>query len=372
MKVCFVIPRAYYLFNPDAKEQKDKIGGAQTQTYRLSVLLAKDSRYDVHFVLADFGQEEFEIRKKVKLHKSFAFSDGPAKKASQFFKKLRQIKADIYIFRSADTGVAFALFFVKYILRKKVLYMIAADAETSKSRQRKISGAKTEFAMRKAYHTANALTAQTGQQSAEFFADRGRKPDLILKNIYPEIQIPDLQRDNKNTVLWVGRLAPVKNPEIFINLALENPNIEFVMIAPTVRDFREFGRKTRKSAESVKNIRFHNFVQAHKIREYYNHARIYVMTSEFEGFSNTMAEAMQSECAVLSYKVNPDNILHRHQAGLCASGDLQVFRKNFAHLLSSDNLCEKFGKNAAEYIKKYHSETEILSHFKNLLDKIAR
>jgi hypothetical protein len=72
-KVCFVIPRAYYLFNPHAKNAEDKAGGAQKQTFLLSTELAKDPDFDVHFALADFGQADFEIIKQVKLHKSFSF-----------------------------------------------------------------------------------------------------------------------------------------------------------------------------------------------------------------------------------------------------------------------------------------------------------
>ena len=74
-KVCFVIPRAYYLFNKNSTNEQDKVGGAQKQAYLISTELAKNSKFDVNFCVADFGQKNKEYYNNITVWKSFNFTD---------------------------------------------------------------------------------------------------------------------------------------------------------------------------------------------------------------------------------------------------------------------------------------------------------
>ncbi|MCF6366605.1 MAG: glycosyltransferase [Bacteroidales bacterium] len=366
-KICFVIPRAYYLFNPEAAGIKDKIGGAQKQTYILSTKLTEDKNFDVHFLVADFGQPEYEEIKNVKLHKSFNFSNNIFKRTKNLLKKLKKINAEIYIFRSADIGVAFAVFYVKIFLKKKTLYMIAADAETTKERQKYHNGLLTAFAMKKVYKKADIITAQTQQQSNTFEKDRKRKPNAVIKNIYSVENNTQIKQTEKKTILWVGRLTKIKNPEIFLDLAKKFPNEQFVMVAPGVIDHIDYGNKIQKEAKQIKNLEHINFVSPTEISKYYQKAKIYVLTSDLEGFSNTMAEAMINECPILSYNVNPDEILNKYKSGFCAGKNLEMFYSYFEKLNANSDLRKQYGKNGAEYIKINHQKNIIIEEFKMLL-----
>ena len=90
-KVCFVIPRSYYLFNPNAENAKNKVGGAQKQAYLLSTELAKNINFDVHFILADFAQPDFERIENVSLWKSFNFNDNILKRTRKLIKTLKKV-----------------------------------------------------------------------------------------------------------------------------------------------------------------------------------------------------------------------------------------------------------------------------------------
>lgn len=366
MKICFVIPRAYYLFNPDISGAEDKVGGAQKQTYILSTSLAEDTNFEVHFCVADFGQDDIEERNNVKLWKIFNFSDNILKRTRQLIKTFRKINADIYIFRSADVGVAFAVFYIKLFLKKRVLYMLAADAETTKEKQKKYSGSVTALAMQKVYQKADIITAQTQQQSDIFEKDRKRKPDAIIKNIYTSEVKEPVNHEEKNIILWVGRLNIIKNPHIFLNPAKKYPNEQFVMIAPVVRDHIDYGNKIHKEAKQIKNLKLIDFVSPIEINEYYKKAKIYVLTSELEGFSNTMAEAMTAECPVLSYNVNPDDILNKYKCGFCADKNINKFYNYFEKLNNDFELRKQFGQNGANYIKENHQKEQIIDNFKKL------
>jgi glycosyltransferase involved in cell wall biosynthesis len=365
-KICFVIPRAYYLFNPDIDGAEDKIGGAQLQSYLLSTETAKDSNFDVHFCVADFNQPEFEEIQKVKIRKSFSFNDNIFKRLLKLFKTLKNINADFYIFRSADAGVAVAVFYIKRVLRKKIIYMIAADAEISKKRQQKYHGKLTAAFMSYTYKKADILTAQTRQQFNAFEEHRKRKPDRIIKNIYPDSNKSEINRSEKKTILWVGRLTEIKNPERFLILAKNYPDYPFVMIAPIVREKINYGREIQEKAEKIKNLQLINYVKPELISDYYENAKVFVLTSDYEGFSNTSAEAMKAECAVLSYSVNPDKIIDTYKLGYCANGSFEKFTSDFETLITNNELCKTFGKNGVNYIKTEHQKGIILKEFKLL------
>ena len=57
IRVCFIAPKAYPLFNPAVK---GVLGGAEVDLYFLATELAKDKNFVVTFITADYGQEETE------------------------------------------------------------------------------------------------------------------------------------------------------------------------------------------------------------------------------------------------------------------------------------------------------------------------
>lgn len=369
-KVCFVQARAYYLFNPNTKNASNKVGGAQKQMYLLSLALAEDNNFNVHFLVADFGQKKRELVENVSIWKSFSFSQNIFVKLRKLLQTLKQIGADIYIFRSADIGVAFAIFFVKNILRKKVLYMLASDIELTFQTQKNHSGFISAKAMQWVYkNTDILLTAQTKTQKNILLKNRGRQANEIIKNIYTKNINSNRKLNKKNTILWVGRLTENKKPDLFIELAKKYPNEKFIMIAPIVRDFIKFGEKTQSKIKAVKNITLINYVKPNEIFSYYINAKIYVLTSEFEGFSNTMAEAMIAKCPILSFNVSPDKILEEYNCGLNANNRLEDFYLFFKNLNSNAELRTVLGENGANYIKENHQKNIITSKFKDLLNQ---
>ena len=245
--------------------------------------------------------------------------------------------------------------------------MLAGDVETAKKRQREYSSILTFFAMQYVYKKADIITAQTRQQSDIFRKDRKRKPDAVIKNVYSIENIAKINLSRKNTILWVGRLTKIKNPELFLNLAKKFPDEQFVMIAPVVKDYIDYGNQTQEKAKKIKNIKLVNYVKPTEIDEYYKNAKIYILTSDFEGFSNTMAEAMIAKCPILSYNVNPDDILNKDKCGFCADKDIKRLHADFEILINDSELRMQLGKNGLNYIKENHQKNKIIDEFKKLL-----
>ena len=60
IKVCFVCPKAYPLFNETVE---GVFGGSEVDLYYLGTELAKDGDFDVSFVVADYGQPPLRLWK---------------------------------------------------------------------------------------------------------------------------------------------------------------------------------------------------------------------------------------------------------------------------------------------------------------------
>ena len=71
IRICFIAPKAYSLFNPDVKEL---LGGAEVDLYFLATELAKDENFAVSFITADYGQEKTETIEGVRIIKSVDFN----------------------------------------------------------------------------------------------------------------------------------------------------------------------------------------------------------------------------------------------------------------------------------------------------------
>jgi glycosyltransferase involved in cell wall biosynthesis len=366
IKICFVVPRAYYLFNPNMEGLSSKVGGSQKQAYLLSAEIAKNANYDVHFCVADFDQPEFEIINNVKISKSFSFSENKITGLLRLFRILKRINADFYIFRAAETGVALSSIFIRILLRKKVFYMLAHNDETRFMTLYKMLGFFTALIMPFTYKFAHILTAQTQSQFNQFYKSYKRKPDAIIGNIVEAVH-EENQIQSRDIILWVGRLVEFKNPELFIELAMKFPDEKFVMIAPQVLESSDFAKRIKMQALKLVNLDFIQYVHPHEMKNYYHKAKIYIITSESEGFSNTLAEASAHGCAVLSYKINDDCIFDNHRIGICAGGNKTEFFDNFKYLIENNDIINQMGLNGKDYFLKHYNKEKIVEKLLLLL-----
>jgi len=363
IKVCFVIPKLYAYFNPDF--QGITYGGAERQGYYLIKKLAQKSDFQISACVADFGQETQEIYQNITVYKSFKFEQPKIIGLQKLYQTLKKINADIYVFRSADVGVAIGMFLVKWI-GKRIFYMVANDDESNAKGLAKCVGSSSALLMGKAYPIVDILTVQSNFQKEKFQEFRGITPNEIIRNIYKiAIPINKINYKEKKIILWVGRCHTWKQPEHFLELARQNPQETFKMIAPKSDDEAYF-HQIKTQVQAIPNLEYIDFVAPHKIKKYYQQCKIYVITSVSEGFANTMMEAMESCCAISSLNINPDNIIEKYQMGT-ATKDVDKFYQNFKRLVQNPEKTQEFGRNARKYLEENHQEDQIIEKFARLL-----
>ena len=87
VRVCFVSPKAYPLFN---RSVEGIFGGSEVDLYYLATELAKDDNFQVSFITGDYGQHEVETTENVKLIKSTDFDKNAAAGALRIGQALRR------------------------------------------------------------------------------------------------------------------------------------------------------------------------------------------------------------------------------------------------------------------------------------------
>lgn len=355
-KVCFVVPRAFDFFFPGKKQIA---GGAEKQCYLFAKELAKNNRFKIFFCLIDNGQDCRIQKDGIELLKIHKLSDNVFKSLKKIIKKLKNISADVYIFRAANVSILPLSVFIKVVLKKKVVYMMASDSEIFFKSLKNKNGFFTALFMKLTHKYVDILTVQNLQQEELMQKQRKQKKTVLLRNIIESSF--SKQGLNRKFTLWIGRLVPIKKAEIFIELAEKFPCEKFVMVAPITPEHISYGEKLVDKIQRITNIDYLNFVPYNEIGKFYIDAKIFVITSELEGFSNTMMEAMASKCAVLSLNVNPDNIFDKYNSGIFVRSNKDEFFKSFSSLSSNQKLVQEYSENAYSYLTKNHNKDEIVN-----------
>ncbi|WP_169753209.1 glycosyltransferase [Campylobacter mucosalis] len=107
---------------------------------------------------------------------------------------------------------------------------------------------------------------------------------------------PKFEPKKQNLVIFVGRLIPLKNCQMFVKIAshFSDDECEFIVAGDGVE---------RKNLEKMaKNVKFLGNVK--EIDKLYESAKVIISTSIFEGLGNTLIEAISYDCARISTKTS--------------------------------------------------------------------
>jgi len=365
MKVCFISPHVYPLFN---EEYKFNFGGAEVQLYLIAKELAKDTSYETHFITADFGQSKFEIKESVILHKSFPLELFVQKKAHYLnFKKIvktikfvfaiLKVNADIYIQRTAgaETGITA---FLCCLMKKKFIFMTGHDMDcnTEYIKNNGLRGLMFSFGIKR----ANLIITQSKHHKDMLFRFHGIK-STIINNVF---NIEEKYIDNKEYILWVGRIISWKQPELFLKITERFKNEKFVIVAPqscTNEEYQSFVTEL----DNIKNIKYIKYVPFSKIDKYFKKAKVLINTSLHEGFPNTFIQAFKNCTPILTLGVNPDGIIEKYKLGICSKTFEEMV--NNLNILLKNETYKNYAENCYSYAKDNNNIKSVIVDFKNII-----
>lgn len=359
IKICFIAPKAYPLFNHNVKEI---FGGAEMDLYLLATELAKDKDFAVSFITADYGQPDTETIADVRVIKSLDFKKNSLTCAIKVWRAMRFADAQIYFQEVASWGTFLVALFCK-LNKRMFIYRTASRRECDGTYLRRY------YFAGKAFRWSLRNAAQVIVQNETDRKELKHTAGICSKVIAGAHHLPVLSEAKRDIILWVGRSAKIKRPKLFIELAEKIPNESFKMICQRATGDRNYEELIER-AKKVRNLEFIKRVEFDEIENYFARAKFFVCTSKREGFPNTYIEACKNGTPILSLNVNPDNFLSRFNCGICADDDWDRFVQQLRTILESEKLKE-FGQNARRYAELKHDIKNITKIYKKLFLKVS-
>jgi glycosyltransferase involved in cell wall biosynthesis len=356
IKVCFVSPKAYPLFDTDAN---GVIGGAEVDLYLLATELAKDPDYNVSCITADYGQPKTQKIENVTIIKSLNFKQNQITGAMKIWKALKSANADIYKMKTPSPGVPLVAAFCK-LYKRHFTYRGASEREFNGVYLSKHPVLGRLFMQ--SIRSAGLLTVQNQSDAAQL-----RSLMSVEASVIPNgHRLLDLADTVKDTILWVGRSAPVKRPELFLELAKELPTEKFTMICQRATGDNNYSDLVAQ-AKQIPNFRFIEQVPFNEIDTYFRDAKILVNTSDSEGFPNVFIQACKVATPILTLNVNPDGFLDKYACGVCCGGDMKKMSEQLMAIISTpDGMA--MGKNGREYVEQTHDIATVIKRYKEIFE----
>jgi len=378
LKVCFVSPLGYGLYNPQSGLP---FGGAEVQFFLLASALANDSSYDVSVLTTVDHQPGIESQGRMRVYKRLGRRRMEQKSRQGILDRFRQltdyllafremrrqfinIDADIYLHAGAGVEVG-AYGLICRLLRRRFLFFIASSADLWEPYGKVEGPLKWLFPL--GIRLAHEVVCRSVEQQNRLRDQYGRT-GVLIRTGHPRPPTRDASRSH---VLWVGRGNPLKQPEIFLELAARMPQHRFLMVVAHEDAHRDLLQRVRARAAMLSNLDLYEDVPWSEIDTCFARARIFVNTSTYEGFPNTFVQAALSATPVVSLLVDPDGVLENQQIGVCAGGDFERLVELTKGLLADFQATSSLGQRACSYATANHSLDKITGDLKRLIQTMT-
>lgn len=174
------------------------------------------------------------------------------------------------------------------------------------------------------------------------------------------------QKESKefNKVLFLGRIAPIKNLETFIESAKKLPKIEFSIVGMAEKDYLE-----KLKSFAPENLKFYPpvFDIKEKIKLIDEH-RIFVLPSKREAMPQSLIESLAREKIVISSNTDGGKeIIQNNENGFLF--EIGNTKQLIEIIKSNINGNKKIQQNAKKYAEKY-SWKKLIKKYENLFSKL--
>ena len=176
------------------------------------------------------------------------------------------------------------------------------------------------------------------------------KNSFKLHNGHP---IGNYNSRRKNDILYIGSLKSIKRPQLFCKLAksLYGKPYTFIMIG--ANNFPDDKKKEMLSIIRESNVQYLGVQELCKVNTILSKSKLYINTSEYEGFPNTFIQSWMHGVPVLSFKVNPDNILTDNKLGMLCEDDIDKAKKVIENLMNNEKTWESYSKRCYDFAKEH-------------------
>ena len=375
IKVCFISPLGYGLYRPESEQP---FGGAEVQFFLLSQELAADPAFQVSVlttVREAPGAEQHAgvtLIKRVGRGRLAAAANrglrGYAEAFAEMHRTLQAIDADVYLHAGAGVEVgAYAL--ICRLLRRRFVFVVASSADLAK--ERGLVQGPLRWLYPLGLRLAHALVCRTDEQLTAL-RDQYARQGMVIRTGHALPTQDAAMLVAKSTILWVGRMHPLKQPELFLDLAERLPKERFVMVVSRDETHTKLLQGIRNRAGRLPNLSLLEDVPWNQIARFFEEAKLFVNTSTYEGFPNTFVQAALHGVPILSWTVGPDKVLTQRRIGLCAGGSFERLAAALESLCADGPWRVELGRQAIAYAREHHDLRRAADEFKSLCRSMMR
>ena len=363
--ICFVESAMYGVLNPNSGALSS--GGEAVQHSLLAREFANQG-WSVSSVCLDVGQPMGELIDGVQVWKTYRRGAGVPglrfiyPKLYRDWTALRRADADIYYQSCAGymTGVV-AAFSKRY--GRKMVFRVAHDTDCVPGEQL-IVNSRDRWLYEYGLRSANLISVQSDVQASALQKNYGLPSVGVRMIVEPpkeeSMGVKDID------VLWVNNFRGFKRPEIVVDIARQMPHINFTMLGGRMPGFESLFAKVKSESQGLPNLNFVGPVPYSKVNSYFSRAKLFLNTSDSEGFPNSYLQAWVRGVPVVSY-FDPDGLIESLGIGLIANSQSE-FCAPIDELLQAPDRVREMGIKAREYSAANYGPTAIVKHYESLFE----
>jgi glycosyltransferase involved in cell wall biosynthesis len=359
--ICFVGLENLPVLAPEFEQHG--IGGAQVQQTLLAKALVRRG-FPVSMVVGDYGQQDGASWSGVRVYKAYRAREGiPVLRFvyprwTKLWGALQRAAADVYYLSCAGGQVGQVAMWAARNGRR-MIFRIASDTDCDPERVL-ISFWRDRKLYAYGLRRTAAILAQSLKQQVLMQKGYGLNSSVASSLVdAPERQLSLAERDI--SLLWVSNLRQLKRPEAFLELARRVSPCTASMVGGTQPGELALFQDIRARAASVANLTFHGQLPYRATNQVFDRARLFVNTSEIEGFPNTFLQAWVRGVPVISF-LDPDDVIRREGLG-CAVANLDEMASAVRHLITDSQAWLEMSARCRAYMARRYSEDQILAPY---------
>lgn len=183
---------------------------------------------------------------------------------------------------------------------------------------------------------------------------------------------PFSSKKEKNTLIYIGRLAELKGVEDLISVIFEVkkeiPKIVLHLVGNGPK--QQFLEKKVNLLNLKNNVIFHGCLGREEIKDLLGKSSIYLSASKFEGFDIPLAEAMACGCAPIVSNIYAHQFVFQDQeVGYLVKDKNEMTRRVF-ELLRDENKRLFFAQNGRRLVEEKWTWENVSKGYKNLLQSL--
>lgn len=342
-----------------------RVGGEQVQQSLIARGLSHRG-YQTSMVCMDYGQEDGAEEDGVRIYKAYAPNAGlPVLRFIyprwiKLWSALRRADADIYYTSCAGMQVGLLALFCQQH-KRKFIYRVAHDNDCNPS-SLLIPLARDKHLYEYGLRHAHGILAQSQQQVVTLelnYQLNSQVAGMLVEK--PSRCIPYEEQDID--VLWVNNIRQFKRPDLVLDLAESIPNASFHVVGGPNEP--ELYVQSKRRAESMRNVTFHGPVPYRQVGEFYDRCRVFLNTSDVEGFPNSYLQAWVRSRPVVAF-FDPDGLINREGMGQAVTS-LDEMRVAVLSYLNNRSALESVGERCRKYMSMMYGDDVVLQPYMQMI-----